>query len=180
MTYFIDIPQLGALDASSVDSLAPGAVNLVGTNKSGRYAKLGHIATGYEDTNYTGCTFIYLQGNTSVTAGTLVQWDVAYQATTLASTANTGRPFAVALTTVTSGQYGWFLVQGKVAVLKTAIKVSPDSRMWISGTAGRFFATATSGKQLLGARTVNSATIGSTTSTVNCIFQFPHVQGQTI
>lgn len=178
-SYFIKHPQIGVLSAEDVDTLAPGAVNLVGTNASGRWAALGDIVGGYH-TTYGGCQFIYLKGASGIAAGELVQWDNTYTVVELASTANTGRPIALAITAVGASQYGWFAIQGKHLVLKTAVKISPDSRMWISGTAGRFFSTATTGKQILNARTVNSATVASTTSTVLCYLHFSGAQGQII
>lgn len=180
MTWRANTPQLGIVDLTAVDTLAPGAVDLVGaTNKSGRWPQLGSIVSGY-DTTYGGGEFIYLKGNSSVVLGTVVGWDSNYQATALASTANTGRAVAVSLGTVTSTQYGWFQIQGTASVLKTAVAISPDSRVWISGTAGRLFATATTGKQILGARTVNAATVVSATSTILVNIMRPHAQGQII
>lgn len=175
--------ELGLIDVTDVDAYAPGPAGYAAsTQKSGRTAQLGMIVNGWDTTNYVGGgSFIYLKGYTGCVAGTIVQWDGStFVAAAATSTANSGRPIAVAMTTVTSTQYGWFQVQGKVAILKTAVKISPDSRVWLSATAGRFFSTATTGKQILGARTANSATIASATSTVYVYIQYPFVQGQII
>lgn len=171
--------QIGVVDLFTVDAVAPGPENLVGTNGSARWPQLGSVVDGYH-TTYGGGQFIYLLGNTAITAGVTVQWNYQYQATAVASTANSGRAIAVSLGTVTGTQYGWFQIQGQAIMLKTAVAISPDSRVWLSGTAGRVFATATSGKQVLGARTVNAATVVSATSTILVSIQTPFVQGQTI
>jgi hypothetical protein len=175
--------ELGCIDVTDVDVYAPGLSSYANsTQRSGRCAQLGMIVSGWDTTNYIGGgQWIYLKGFTGCVAGTLVQWDGStFVAAALTSTANTGRNCAVAMATLTSTQYGWFQIQGKVAVLKTAVKISPDSRVWISGTAGRFFSTATTGKQILGARSANSATIASATSTVYVYIQNPIAQGQII
>lgn len=175
--------ELGIIDVTDVDAYAPGLSSYsAATQRSGRTAQLGMIVTGWDNvTTIGGGQWIYLKGYTGCVAGTLVQWDGStFTAAALTSTANSGRPVAVAMTTVTSTQYGWFQIQGRVSILKTAVRISPDSRVWISGTAGRFFSTATTGKQILGARTANSATVASATSTVFVYIQNPIAQGQII
>lgn len=179
MTYVANTPQLGIVDLSTVDTLAPGPVNLVGTNKSGRWPQLGAIVTGWDPT-YGGGEFIYLKGGTGVIAGMMVYYDSAYVATLLpavSTSKKTGRPIAVAIGTVTATQYGWFQIQGQCLILKTAVLITADSAIYISATAGRFYATASAGAQIVGARTINTASVTTTTSTVLCVVNRPAVQG---
>lgn len=179
MAYLATTPQLGIVDLSTVDTLAPGPVNLVGTNKSGRWPQLGSIVQGY-DTTLGGGEFIYLQGNTSIVVSTLVYYTSTYQATILpavSTSKKTGRPVAVAIGTVTATQYGWFQISGQCLVLKTAVVVNADSPLYISATAGRIYQTASAGAQIVGARTINTASVTTTTSTVLCVINRPSVQG---
>lgn len=167
MTYHIIDNKLGAIDIGQVSSLAPGYYNLRDGTGSGAYPQLGAVVKA-ADPVYGEASFIYLKGATAVNAaGFLVMWStISYVAALVTSTANLSRPVAVSMGTVTGAQYGWFQLTGTATVLKTAVKISPTQKVWISGTSGRFFATATTGKQVLGALTVNSTTIASATSTV--------------
>ena len=65
-------------------------------------------------------------------------------------------------TSITTGS--WYQVRGAAVIKKTAVKVSPNVKLYISGTAGRLMPTAASGKQVLDAITVNAATVLSATS----------------
>jgi hypothetical protein len=97
------------------------------------------------------------------------------------SSGNTARPVAVAINAITSDannvQYAWFQIQGRAAVLKTAVTVPTNSRLFISGTAGRFHLAASAGKTIVGARTANAASVTSTTSTVLVDLYRPVLQG---
>ena len=99
----------------------------------------------------------------------------------MSTSKKTGRSVYVALAAVTSDasniQYAWFLKKGITAVLKTAIQVTLDSAVYISATAGRFYLTASAGAQILGARTANTTTITTTTSTVLVQINEPKMQG---
>jgi hypothetical protein len=68
-------------------------------------------------------------------------------------------------------QYAWFQIGGTAQVLKTAVQVAPvtteqGAGVYLSGTAGRIYLTASSGKQILGARLGNQSTVTSTSSCV--------------
>ena len=62
---------------------------------------------------------------------------------------------------------------------KTAVAVNANVAVYQSATTGRIMPTAASGKQLLGARSANLATIAATVSTVIVSINRPHMQGQT-
>ena len=76
-----------------------------------------------------------------------------------------------------ASQYGWYQIAGAAAIKKTAVAITPSVPVYISGTAGRVRGTAASGKQILGARTVNAATVAAGTSTITVLINRPHAQG---
>jgi hypothetical protein len=147
--------------------------------------KLGTIMVA-QDNTLGEAKFILLAvpTSTAVTVGLLYQWDKNYTVVVVpagATSKNTGVAVAVAYTAVTSNstsvQYAWFLMQGQVAALKTAVSVSPQSAIYMSATAGRFYVTSSAGKQILGARTQNTATISGGQSSVNVYFNFSALEG---
>lgn len=96
------------------------------------------------------------------------------------SAGNTGQPVYVVINALASSatrQFGWVMKYGQYPVLKTAVTVPAGSRCFISGTAGRFYVTASAGKTLQGMRTANTASVTSTTSTVLCNIANPMIQG---
>lgn len=149
-------------------------------------AKLGSICVAQDLTNNWEGKFIYLAVpvSTTITVGLLYQFDKNFNVVVIpagGTSKNTGVAVTVAYTAVTSNastvQYAWFLIQGQVAALKTAVTVSPQQPIYMSATAGRFYVTSSAGKQILGARTQNTATVTSTTSTVNVFFNFSSLEG---
>jgi len=129
---------------------------------------------------YGAGTFIYLKGVTSTVVGSVVSYNLITGATTLVpSTANLGAPLAVAMAACTTGLYGWYQVGGTAVIKKTAVKVNPAVKLYISGTTGRLMSTAASGKQVLELITSNAATVVSATSTVTALIQWPVAQGAT-
>lgn len=141
----------------------------------------GTIVRG-EDSSLGGAEFIYLPGVANTVVGSLVVYNPSAKTTTLApNTANLGQPLAVAMAAVaTTANFGWYQIAGVAVIKKTAVPVSPNVRIFLSGTAGRVFPTATTGKQVLNARSVNAATVASATSTINVLIQRPFAQGQII
>lgn len=137
--------------------------------------KLGSIITAQDQSTGLEAKFIFLSVpvNTTITVGLLYQFDKNFNVVVVpagGTSKNTGVQVVAAYTGVTSNastvQFAWFLYQGEVAVLKTAVTVSPQSPVYISATAGRVKVLASAGQQILGARTQNTATVTSTTSTV--------------
>jgi hypothetical protein len=124
--------------------------------------------------------FIYLLGVTSTAAGAMVTYSPStYQTALSPNTANTGQPVAVATAATTPTQkYGWYQISGKAVVLKTAVAVSPSVALFQSATTGRVMSTTASGKQLLNARSANTASVTSTTSTVLVQINRPFIQGR--
>lgn len=135
---------------------------------------------GASGSNYGAGTFIYLKGVTSTVVGSVVSYNAYAGTTTLVpNTANLGAPLAVAMAACTTGLYGWYQVGGTAVIKKTAVKVNPAVKLYISATAGRLMSTAASGKQVLELITSNAATVASATSTVLALIQWPVAQGAT-
>lgn len=168
----LGLPQITDISASSTPAVPPGTI-VRATDTTGGASTTAYGIAG---------EFIYLAGVGSTTAGNLMTYNPSANTTTLCpSTAGLAQPVCVAMSANTGvATYGWYQIAGVATIKKTAIKVSPNVAVWISGTAGRIFATATTGKQVLGARTVNAATIASATSTVLVLLNRPHAQGQII
>lgn len=181
--------RIGVPDVSAVAASGALGSPWVGTTNDlpsvTMAVKVGSIMIAQDNTLGEG-RFILLAVpvSTTVTAGLLYQWDKNYTIVLVpagATSKNTGVAVAVAYTAVTSNassvQYAWFLLQGQTAVLKTAVSVSPQSAIYMSATAGRFYVTSSAGKQILGARTQNTATISGGVSSVNVYFNFSSIEG---
>ena len=164
------------IDRQSIASAASTAVVPVGTEIRAVDATLGEA------------TFKYLPGCASTASTTFVGTMVTYsihasgQASTAATanTANQGRPVAVCMAKVLSGQYGWFQIVGQASIKKTAVKVSPASKIFQSATKGRITGATASGKQILNAVATPTATVASATSTVIVEINRPFLQGQVV
>lgn len=142
---------------------------------------MGIIVKG-EDPADGGGEFIYLQGVSALTVGQMVTYNPRSGVTVLSpNTANLGQPVAIAMSANTAPtNFGWFQIAGVATIKKSAVKVNPNVALFQSATTGRVSSVAASGKQLLNARSVNSATIASATSTVKVLLDRSFIQGQVI
>ena len=142
-------------------------------------ATLGMVCRAFDPTYGEG-EFILL-GVASTEVGSLVSYNATtYQTTLAANTANLAGPVAVAMSANGAGSFGWYQIGGLAVMKKTAVAVNPQVAIYQSATAGRVMPTAASGKQLLGARSANLATVASGVSTVIVSINRPHKQGQII
>jgi len=142
-------------------------------------ATLGMVCRAFDPTYGEG-EFILLVGVASTVVGSLVSYNATtYQTALSANTANQATPVAVAMSACTAGLFGWYQIGGLAVVKKTAVAVNAQVAVYQSATTGRIMPTAASGKQLLGARSANLATIASTVSTVVVSINRPHLQGAT-
>lgn len=131
------------------------------------------------DSTYGEGEFIYLLGVASTVVGSVVTYNATtYQTALSANTANFAAPVAVAMSANVASQYGWYQISGNAVVKKTAVAVSPQVKVYQSGTTGRIMPTSASGKQILGAKSANLASVTSTTSTVVVTINRPFMQGQ--
>lgn len=144
---------------------------------------LGTI-TKWQDTDTSGQgmgEFIYLLGVANTVVGSLVEYSTTtYQTALSANTANKVTPVAVAMSANVASQYGWYQIEGMAIIKKTAVTVEPSVALFQSGTTGRVMDTVASGKQILGMRSANLATVTSTTSTITAVINRPSKQGQVI
>lgn len=176
MAYTFDEPKLGLLQINQVDS---GETTANGTTIPTGPNKLGMIVRAFDPTYGEG-EFILLKGVASTAVGSLVTWDGTTYATTLcATTANQARPVGVAMAANTSAStYSWYQIGGTAVVARTTgVKLSPTVAIGVTST-GKVGASA-SGKEILGARSANSATVASATTTVAVVMNRPHLQGRT-
>jgi hypothetical protein len=140
-------------------------------------ATLGMVCRAFDPTYGEG-EFILLVGVASTVVGSLVSYNATtYQTALSANTANQATPVAVAMSACTAGLFGWYQIGGLAVVKKTAVAVNAQVAVYQSATTGRIMPTAASGKQLLGARSANLATVASTVSTVIVSINRPHLQG---
>lgn len=140
---------------------------------------LGMVARAFDPTYGEG-EFILLVGVANTVVGSLVTYNATtYQTTLSANTANQATPVAVAMSANTAGLFGWYQIGGLAVVKKTAVAVNAQVPVYQSATVGRVMPTAASGKQVLGARSANLATVASTVSTVIVSINRPHLQGAT-
>ena len=142
-------------------------------------ATLGMVCRAFDPTYGEG-EFIMLLGVASTVVGSLVTYNATtYQTTLSANTANQATPVAVAMAANTAGLFGWYQIGGLAVVKKTAVATNAQVAVYQSATVGRIMATAASGKQVLGARSANLATVAATVSTVIVSINRPHLQGAT-
>lgn len=165
----LGLPQI----ATTVSASSIGALKLSGA------PYVGTVVRG-DDPTYGEGEFIFLQGVGSTVVGSLVTYNTLTGATTLSpNTANLAQPVAVAMAaTNATTLYGWYQIGGSAVIKKVAIKVNPNVAMYLSSTAGRLTSTQSAGKQILGLRTINAATVASATSTITVVLDRPHAQGQ--
>lgn len=147
---------------------------------------LGQIVGAYNPSAVTAtengwAEFIWLAvpTSTAITPGLFYRFNYAtFQAivvpTAVSSSALSGAPLALAVTTVASNassvQYCWFQITGRCQVLRSisgTANVQPDKALYISGiTAGRVRGTASIFRTIIGMRSANLATVATATSTL--------------
>lgn len=141
---------------------------------------LGTIVRGVDPTLGYG-EFIFLAGAASTAVGTVVTYDGTTFATARATTvANQSRPVAIAMAAcATSTNYAFYQISGTATVSKStssaysgATKVSVGMK-----STGKIGPTA-SGKEILGMKTAQTASVTSATTTVVCVINRPHLQGR--
>lgn len=132
-------------------------------------ATSGNVVTG-ADPYWGGGEFIYARANGSirqfgicVMSPVVVAGAYRYEATEVPNTANLGRSICIAMTVMTVGQFGWFMMKG-VTPVNCQAAVAADTSFGIAA-AGQGGAV-TAGKQVLGGRIVVAST--QTVAKVGC------------
>lgn len=166
----INVIDTGTLTASSVSS---GSTTTIPTPP----AVPGQIVKGFDPVYGMG-EFILLKGVASTAVGSLVIYNTTSYTTTLCPvTANLGSPVAISMTANTSSSnWSWYQIEGVAVVAKSAVVLATNVAIGVS-SIGKVGASA-SGKQILGARTANTASVVSATTTVLVILNRPHLQGR--
>lgn len=178
MAWTVNAPRAVPISPNSVASVAS-------VSTLSALAKLG-VALGQEievvDPTFGAGRAVFVKHSVTCTQYQMVHYDQVNATTALTpNTANTGRHFGIALAAASrGGLYGWVLVSGVCPVKKTAVAVAPNVTLYQSATTGRAMPTAASGKQLLGLRSVNAASVTSTVSIVNVQIAYAHIQGRVI
>lgn len=124
--------------------------------------------------------FIYLLGVASTVVGSLVSYNATtFQTALVPSTANLNTPVAVAMSANVASQYGWYQIGGYGVVAKiVTVNATPQPKIYISGTAGLATTVSASGKEVLGMKGANLATVASATTALAVIMDRPFMQGQ--
>lgn len=177
MAYSFTENRAGLLQIANTDSgvTMPNGTSAIPTPP----ATLGMVCRAFDPTYGEG-EFILLVGVANTVVGSLVTYNATtYQTALSPNTANLAQPVAVAMSACTAGLFGWYQIGGLAVIKKTAVAVNAQVPVYQSATTGRIMPTAASGKQVLGARSANLATVASTVSTVIVSINRPHMQGAT-
>ena len=175
MAYTFDDNKAGLLQIAVTDA---GVTMANGTSAIPTPpAVLGQVERAFDPT-YGAGEFILLVGVAGTTIGSLVTYDgTTYQTTLAATTSNQARPVAVAMSANLAGSFGWYQIEGTAVCAKsTSSNFAATVAVGVKST-GKVGATG-SGKEILGARTANAATVASATTTVNVVMNRPHLQGR--
>jgi len=176
MAYTIVSPHIGVMQIANTDAGYTPANASSAVPTSPMYP--GMVVQAQDPTFGMG-EFILLKGVASTAVGSLVTYNTSSYTTTLCPvTANLGQPVAVAMAANTSSSnWGWYQISGVAVVAKsTGIAIAPNVALGINSTAK--IGASASGKQVLGARTANAATVASATTTINVVIDRPHLQGR--
>ena len=175
MAYTFDDNKAGLLQIANTDS---GVTMANGTSAIPTPpAVLGQVERAFDPT-YGAGEFILLVGVASTAIGSLVTYDgTTYQTTLAAVTSNQARPVAVAMSANTAGLFGWYQIEGTAVVSKSSSSNFAATVALGIKSVGKVGATS-SGKEILGARTANAATVASATTTVTVVMNRPHLQGR--
>lgn len=181
MAYTFAEAQSGLLQIANIDTgvtsasgVSSGSTSVIPTPPN----VLGKIVRA-DDPTYGEGEFILLVGVAGTEVGSVVKYNATtYQTVLVTNTASQDVPVAVAMSANLAGTFGWYQVSGNAVIKKTAVAVSPQVTLFLSGTAGRVKVLASAGLQVVAARSANLATIAATVSTVTVTINRPHLQSQ--
>ncbi len=181
MAYTFSNPQAGYFPINQTDAgvIPPTNVNTGSTTAIPTPPAAPGMIVNAIDPTYGGGEFICLPGCASTIVGSVVRYSATSYATTLLlATANAVEPVAVAMSAnVATTTWGWYQISGQAVMAKTAVILNPNVAVYISATAGKVKALASSGLQITAAKT-GSATTASASGTVIVFINRPHVEGQ--
>src|SRR5215831_10045152 len=128
----------------------------------------GMIVHAVESVSQGGGEFLYLKGVVGTVAGSLVCYDQINHTTTLGApaAANSGAPLVVAMAATIANSWGWYATMGAVTVQKDGTGLTAGGSVGLGTAAGQVGAL-TAGKQILGARVVNTVAGGVSTAIIS-------------
>ena len=181
MAYTFAEAQTGLLQIANIDTgvtspsgVSTGSTSVIPTPPN----VLGKICRA-DDPSYGEGEFILLLGVAGTEVGSVVKYNAtSYQTVLVTNSAAQDVPVAVAMSANLAGTFGWYQVSGNAVIKKTAVAVTPQVTLFLSGTAGRVKVLASAGLQLVAARSANLATIAATVSTVTVTINRVHLQSQ--
>ena len=181
MAYTIVENQSGLLQIATIDTgvTSPGGVSSGTTSVIPTPPNvLGKIVRA-DDPTYGEGEFILLLGVAATEVGLVVKYNATtYQTVVVTNSTVQDVPVAVAMSANLAGTFGWYQIAGNAVIKKTAVAVTPQVTLFLSGTAGRVKVLASAGLQVVAARSANLATIAATVSTVTVTINRPHLQSQ--
>ena len=181
MAYTIVENQSGLLQIATIDAgvTSPGGVSSGTTSVIPTPPNvLGKIVRA-DDPTYGEGEFILLLGVAATEVGLVVKYNATtYQTAVVTNSTVQDVPVAVAMSANLAGTFGWYQIAGNALIKKTAVAVTPQVTLFLSGTAGRVKVLASAGLQVVAARSANLATIAATVSTVTVTINRPHLQSQ--
>ena len=155
------------------------------TTNTIQHPPLGTVAQYYDNGTTQLCAgeFIWLLGVASTVAGDVVSYIGADGAgakgvtTRWAGTGNTGGPLAVATAATVAAAQGWYQIGG-AAIVNTSGTVVAGNPLYYAGTTALMGASASNGKQVMGAIAGSANGVPATNQTIVTLDR-PTVQGQT-
>lgn len=181
MAYTFAENQSGLLQIANIDTgvtspsgVSSGSTAVIPTPPN----VLGKIVRA-DDPTYGEGEFILLLGVAATEVGLVVKYNATtYQTVVVTNSTVQDVPVAVAMSANLAGTFGWYQIAGNAVIKKTAVAVTPQVTLFLSGTAGRVKVLASAGLQVVAARSANLATIAATVSTVTVTINRPHLQSQ--
>ena len=177
MAYTITTPNSGLLPIANIDSGVTMANGSSAIPTPPLY--LGMIVTAQDPTYGVG-EFILLTGVASCAIGSVVQYDASTFVPTLPSAATvnkSGMPLAVSMAANTSGSaWSWYQISGTAVCKKSAVKFT--NKQAVGFISGGSVGKNASGVQIIAARTANTTSIASATTTIAVTINRPHMMGR--
>lgn len=172
-------PILGTADVSAQTTVA-GPMNVQANTGSGRMLFPGQ-ELNFRNNDLGAARHQYLRACVAITSGNICETSQSMIASAWAGTANSGRPLAVATTTLASGEYGWFQKTGNAVITCSGTVAAGDKAFYAADATVKTASGA--GKQVLNcvAVTANGGTMGNlTVASTNAIYNidYPFAQGQ--
>ena len=174
MAYTFDEPRLGLLQIASTDSgiTPPNQATAIPTPPN----VLGMVVRA-KDPTYGEGEFILLLGVASTKVGSVVTYDATtWQTALCATTKNTARPVAFAMSATTATTWGWYQIGGTAIAAKGTARIQPNVTVAVTTTG--LIGNTNSGIEIQGAKYTSASTALTAATTVALVIDRPHMQGR--